>query len=345
MKILMAPFISVILASHDKREYFFEALDSIKTQNLPKERYEVLVVKDYRDEKVEKIVEDCGFRSIYTDEQTFQGKVRVGIENSSGRILTFLEDDDLYRPERLSVIYEEFRKDPELVYYHNSHIPIDSKGNQLERSLYFNVDKTYLIEPGQRYERMLQTVESMNPDFNTSMMAIRRDAFMDSMDFFRNTTGGVDNFIFFAAARAGSKLLLDARKLTCYRIHSSQTIRKDDYETYMRKRGKKEINLYHSYGVIREMTRGTPAEKLWRNQYGMYKAYLGILQAANGDKQYLPIISESIGMFLFGIRTRRKFILLLSVWSILFRIAPIFFRKPYYRYKMWELNRISDNFE
>lgn len=345
MKVQMGPFISVILASHDRREYFFEALGSINNQSLSKEHFEVLVVKDYHDEKVEKLVEDYGFKSIYTDELTFQGKIRVGIEHSHGSILTFLEDDDLYKPERLSVIYEEFMKDPELIYYHNSHIPIDYKGNILERSLYFNVDKTYLIESGPGYDKMLRAVESMNPDFNTSMMAIRKDTFMESMDFFRETTGGVDNFIFFAAARTGGKLMLDSRKIAFYRIHSSQTIRRDDYKTYMKKRGQKEINLYNSYGVIKEMTRGTPAEKLWINQYRIFKAYLGIIQAANGDKQYLPTVIENMGMFWDGLRTHRKFILLLSLWSLLFKLAPRVFKRSYYRYKMWELNRVSDNFE
>ena len=339
------PFISVILASHDKRKYFFDAIDSIHKQTLSPNRYEVLIVKDYLDEEVDSKIEEYGFKSIFTEEKSFQGKIKIGVLESKGEILTFLEDDDIYTENRLEIINEEFIKHPLLIYYHNSHTPIDYKGNTLERSLYYNITERNYIENGSDYEKSLSTVASSNPDFNTSTMAIRKSTFMDSMPYFEKMTGAVDNFIFYCSAKTGGQLLFDPKKLTYYRIHSSQTIRNDSYETYMKKRDQKAINLFKSYGIILEMTIGTPAQKIWENEYYIYKSYLGIFQAANGDKQFLPGLKETIFMAIYAISFRKKFILLLIIWTYLFRVSPRLFRYPYYRYKMWELARVSQQFE
>jgi glycosyltransferase involved in cell wall biosynthesis len=40
------PFVSVIITAHDWREYLLEAVDSASNQILPKEEYQIIVVKN-----------------------------------------------------------------------------------------------------------------------------------------------------------------------------------------------------------------------------------------------------------------------------------------------------------
>jgi len=48
-------------------------------------------------------------------------------------VVTFLDDDDVYVPERLEAIYRAFTSYDRLVYFHNSQKIIDENGNVLER--------------------------------------------------------------------------------------------------------------------------------------------------------------------------------------------------------------------
>lgn len=341
----MNPFISVIVTSHERKSYLFEALDSIKNQTLQAVEYEVIVVTDFQDPDVNQRINELGFRTVYTSEMSFHGKIKVGAIESKGEILTFLEDDDKYAENRLEVIMGKFSRDEDLAYYHNSHIPIDFKGDVLEKSIYYNVDKTYEIKYGPHYEKFLDEISPYNPGFNTSSMAIRREIFMKSFKYFTSITGGVDNFIFFCSAKTGKKLIFDTALLTFYRIHLSNTIKKQSCDEFMSKRGDKEVIGLNNYRTIYEMTRGSPAEKICRVVYLEYKSYIAIFQAANLDKRFLPDGNETFFMLKNAFRTKRRFLLVLLVWTYLFRIAPRLLRYPYYKFKMWERNRLVAELE
>jgi hypothetical protein len=43
--VLFVPFVSVSITAHDWREYLLEAVDSASNQTLPKEEYQIIVVK------------------------------------------------------------------------------------------------------------------------------------------------------------------------------------------------------------------------------------------------------------------------------------------------------------
>lgn len=339
------PVISVIVISHNKRNFVLDAINSIRQQSLSRDLFEVLVVKDYFDSEIDSSIKESGFESIYTEQKSFQEKMKIGVLSSRGSVLTFLEDDDIYAENRLAVIYEEFSSDPKLIYFHNSHIPINYLGEILDRSLYYNIEERRIVKPGSEYESTILKLSRINPDFNTSTMAIRKEVFINSMDYFERITGAVDNFIFLCSVRVSGKLLFDPRKLTYYRIHSSQTIKHENFEVYMKPRDEKSINLFKSYGILLEMVENTPGEKYWKNEYYIYKSYLGIFQAANGNKDYLPNFLESIQMLNYSFISKRKYILMLVIWIYLFRLLPKVSRYPYYRYKMWELRKVTDNFE
>jgi len=41
------PFISVIIVAHNRREFLLEAVNSALHQTLPKDEYEIIVVKNF----------------------------------------------------------------------------------------------------------------------------------------------------------------------------------------------------------------------------------------------------------------------------------------------------------
>lgn len=336
--------ITVILTTHNKGAYVLNALESIRQQTLDQELFEVLVVGDQDYDDLETKINEYKYRYIKTKDQSFHGKIRTGVLESKGEILTFLEDDDLYSNDRLETIFRVFAESSDLTYYHNSHIPINNQGEKLQKTLYSNPGKSFVIMPGNDYKEQLKEISTYSPDFNTSSMAIKRSIFLDAIEYFDKTTAAVDNFIFYCSARVEGKMIIDSHKLTFYRIHPSQTLKNEEYETFMKKRDSKAYNLFASYRVISEMTKDTAAEELWTEEFLIFKSHFGIFEAANGDKRFLPEPLETFLLFKNAIMTKRKFLFLLVIWIYLFRFAPRLFRYPYYRYKMWELSRVSDQF-
>jgi glycosyltransferase involved in cell wall biosynthesis len=50
------PFISVIITAYNRREFIRDAVNSVINSVLPEDEYEIIVVKNFRDEYVDSIV-------------------------------------------------------------------------------------------------------------------------------------------------------------------------------------------------------------------------------------------------------------------------------------------------
>ena len=101
------PLVSVILATYRREEPLKRALESLKNQTYG--NYEVIVVDDNDDfgwnEIVCRATEEAGFpvRLIVNHPNLGSAKARnAGIEAARGMYTTFLDDDDLYLPEKIS---------------------------------------------------------------------------------------------------------------------------------------------------------------------------------------------------------------------------------------------------
>jgi len=59
------PYISVIITAYDRKKYLLGAVQSALNQTLPKDLYEVIVIKNFRDETIDRQLEKWG-SSTYT---------------------------------------------------------------------------------------------------------------------------------------------------------------------------------------------------------------------------------------------------------------------------------------
>lgn len=97
----MAPLISCILATRNRRPFFAQALEYYRAQNYPNSE---LVVIDDGDVTVGDLCRDLpNLTYIRLSQPTPTGsKLNLGIEASRGEILQKIDDDDYYGPEFLS---------------------------------------------------------------------------------------------------------------------------------------------------------------------------------------------------------------------------------------------------
>ncbi len=117
-----APFVSVVMPAYNSAAYIEEALDSVFAQTF--RDFEVVVVNDASTDGTSAILER--YRR--------QGRIRVvrhqrnrglaaarnsGIRAARGTYVSFLDSDDIWRPEKLEFHMSILRKDPEIVLLSN----------------------------------------------------------------------------------------------------------------------------------------------------------------------------------------------------------------------------------
>lgn len=105
-----APLVSVVIATYRREESLQKAIISIINQTYS--NVEVIIVDDNSNEewnnKVDKIIEKCRVSTeipiIYIKNEHNLGSARtrnIGIDNASGEYITFLDDDDIYLPNKI----------------------------------------------------------------------------------------------------------------------------------------------------------------------------------------------------------------------------------------------------
>lgn len=122
--------ISVIISAHNRKEYLLEAIKSVVNQTLDPKNYEIIVVKNFKDETVDEYISAKGIFSIFTNETTYSRKLLEGLHVSKGDIISFLDDDDIFFGNKLEMIYNEFLKS-DCVFIHNNIQAINDKGDLL----------------------------------------------------------------------------------------------------------------------------------------------------------------------------------------------------------------------
>lgn len=187
--------ISIIIPSH-RNEFLEKAVNSVLNQTFPKDYYEIIVVKDYMNEYLDNFLKSNSIKSFYINDVGFFPKVKVGIENSKGEVLCFLDDDDEFISSKLFYVDDIFSKRRELVYLHNNFTPVDKRNEKVK---FRNADY----------------------NFNCSCISIRRQIL--KLENIKNIVAMLDLFYFLSAIESGGEIYITNKKLTKYRVHDSVT--------------------------------------------------------------------------------------------------------------------------
>jgi glycosyltransferase involved in cell wall biosynthesis len=111
---LAQPLISCIVPVYNGARYLREALSSIAAQTY--RSLEIVVVDDGSVDGTRELVASCGYDVQYYW-QTNAGPASAcnqGLHVSQGELIAFLEQDDLWHPEKLERQWARFRAEPEL---------------------------------------------------------------------------------------------------------------------------------------------------------------------------------------------------------------------------------------
>ncbi len=71
------------------------------------------------------------YRDVRSQDPTLAGKQADGVEAATGDVVAFLDDDDLWKPEKVGVLRERFGARPELILLNHAYDQIDEAGRPI----------------------------------------------------------------------------------------------------------------------------------------------------------------------------------------------------------------------
>lgn len=214
------PEISVIIMAYNRRDFVKDALHSVLTQTLPRVKYEIILLKNYYDTEIDKYAASNNVILIFCSEKIIGRMVWTGIEAARGEIISFLDDDDLFTPNKLEVV-SELLSDKSVGYYHNSVQIISNNplGSKLFRFKQFS-KATIFGRIGSSKTEILKLLDN-NATFNSSSVSVRRDFLNQWKSLIGATTTGPGFTLFFISLLSSKLNFMDSRRLTVFRSHSS----------------------------------------------------------------------------------------------------------------------------
>jgi len=122
---MKAPFFTVLIDTYNYGEYVEEAVLSALAQDFPSEEREILVVDDGSTDDTEERLRRFGeaIRYLRKPNGGQASAFNLGFENARGQVIALLDADDVWLPQKLGRVYEEFERHPAAgMVYHRVHL-------------------------------------------------------------------------------------------------------------------------------------------------------------------------------------------------------------------------------
>ena len=206
----MNPIVTVLVTASGRRQWLRTAVESVLVEGKIPRRSEVLVVKDFSDPDLDHWLDAAGV-SIFDCKGTVGDMLRLGLEKCTGEIVCFLDDDDLFLPQKLQEVTRVFSARPSLVFYHNGYETIDESGSTVRCRAYRPVRSSLELETGSLKLSKLVSLKYSGHLHNLSSISVRREAltpFLGTIGAIRGTT---DCAMFLLAASTNGLLRFDSR--------------------------------------------------------------------------------------------------------------------------------------
>jgi glycosyltransferase involved in cell wall biosynthesis len=132
----LLPIVSIVTPVYNSEKYIEDTIESVLKQTYP--HWEMIIVNDCSTDNTRSIIEkyakvDMRIHIINNTKNIGAALSRnVALETAKGRYIAFLDSDDVWFPEKLTVQIE-FMEQKKLVLTYSSYIVIDQNGNYINR--------------------------------------------------------------------------------------------------------------------------------------------------------------------------------------------------------------------
>lgn len=220
---MIRPYISVIITAYNRKQFLKEAVESVLSQTLNKELYEIILIKNF-ETRYDRQWAKKGVKLLFRPSGTVGAFLNDAINAAQGEVVSFLDDDDLFDRHKLDKIYRNFCQDPNLIYYYNGREYIDDSSNPVRE---IKISQSLANPKGSKESSTSKSssyrIILLNC-FNISCISIRRDVAFSRLKWLKRMPTMQDTFMGCAALSVlNGSALISADTLTGYRIHKSNT--------------------------------------------------------------------------------------------------------------------------
>ena len=245
-------YISVIIAAYNRKRYLKEAISSVIEQDINRDLFEVIVIKNFYDYDLDTLIRNSNFVNIYSEEPSYVKFILNATEKAQGEIISFLEDDDLYLRERLSFTYSAFKNNKNLGLL-KTNFAMFSENREIENNVWKKVKDSILIEGRKEHNfRTNLKIHQYGIDAVISASAIRKNLLTVKPSIIK--LYHFDYFLPYITLKNGYDILATNKILTKYRVSNSWThISTSNYKEFSKNKSHLLENTIQSYYIIKEI--------------------------------------------------------------------------------------------
>jgi glycosyltransferase involved in cell wall biosynthesis len=243
---LTRPFVSVLIDTYNHERFIEQAIVSVLEQDFPASDREILVVDDGSTDRTPEIISkfEPQVRLLRKQNGGQASAFNAGIPECRGEIVAFLDGDDWWEPQKLSVVAAEFESHPQIGTVGHGIFEVDETGKRLNQ-----------IAPDRTYESHLANREEgheflpLRAFLGTSRLSVRRSVLDRIIPLPASLQVEADEFLVAVATALGGARVLH-QPLTNYRLHSGNLFQFSEWNTEKAKR---------KYGSLATIARELPA--------------------------------------------------------------------------------------
>lgn len=205
----MLPQVSILIPTYNHSQYVLETLDSVFAQTYLD--YEIIVINDGSPDDTRQVLQPLVRENrIQYIEQENQGQAAArnrGLALARGKFIAFLDDDDLWPPDKLGWQVAFLQSHPDVAFVSGEVQDIDEKGQAIGSQI--NLPKTANFE----------TLFNGNPFISPGQILIRTARLREIGGLNENLWGTDDYDLWFRLAKRG-KIAVRPQLSLYYRRHS-----------------------------------------------------------------------------------------------------------------------------
>ena len=252
------PFVSVLIDTYNHERFIEEAILSVLEQDFPASDREILVVDDGSTDHTPEIVRkfEPQVRLLRKANGGQASAFNAGIPESHGEVVAFLDGDDWWERQKLSVVIAECESHPQIGTIGHGFTEVDEGGKPLA-----------VIAPKTESESRLRSIKdgsdflTLRAFLGTSRLAMRRNILRQVGALPEGLKIEADEFLATVATAIGGTRVL-REPLTNYRYHSANLFQSEEWNTANAKRKHDSLACIVSELPPRLQNAGIPEEAI-----------------------------------------------------------------------------------
>jgi glycosyltransferase involved in cell wall biosynthesis len=207
--------VTVLIDTYNHERFIERAITSVLEQDLPMDDVQILVVDDGSTDRTPELIRcfEPRVRLLRKPNGGQASAFNLGFAHARGEIIAMLDGDDWWEKERLRLVLEAFRDNPDIGAIGNGLYEVDTDGQRL-----------YVNKPDRSYRLFFASIgeavqfRELMSYMGTSRLGIRRSVLDKILPVPEDIVIEADEYLATLAVATSGALVLD-RPLTNYRFH------------------------------------------------------------------------------------------------------------------------------